>query len=121
MGYPEAEISLLFLNDKAITELNRTYRGKERPTNVLAFSMREGPFPELNPQVLGDVVISLDTAKREAGEAGIPLEEHLKNLLIHGILHLLGYDHEKGGRQARKMEKQAEIIRRELCGNYRSM
>ena len=100
-------------DDAQVRELNRTYRGKDRPTNVLSFPMQEGDFSDITPGLLGDVVISLDTARTEAIKAGISTDERMSQLLIHGILHLMGFDHELGEDQARKMEKKSlELLRR---------
>ena len=93
-----------------MSRYNRRYLGREGPTNVLAFPMKEGLFPEINPQLWGDVVISTETAGREAQEAGITLNERLQFLLIHGLLHLSGYDHEGSALEARRMESKAEEI-----------
>ena len=92
--------------------LNRDYLQKDRPTNVISFSMQEGEYGSIAPDLLGDVVISADTAAREAEDAGITLHERLVFLLLHGILHLTGYDHERSGEvEARRMEaKEAEIF-----------
>lgn len=92
--------------------LNRDYLHKDRPTNVISFSMLEGEFGSMNPDLLGDVVISADTAAREAAEAGITFNERLIFLLLHGVLHLVGYDHERSGEvEARRMEaKESEIF-----------
>lgn len=89
--------------------LNQTYRNKEGPTNVLAFPMREGEFSHVNPDLLGDVVISIDTAKREAEEMGVSLEERFYFLLVHGILHLFGFDHETD-EEAEEMDRKTEEI-----------
>lgn len=94
LGHENAELSLLFLDDEGIREINRTWLNRDRPTNVISFSMTEGPFGDLNPHVLGDIVISVEQSRREALEAGIRPEDYLDHLLIHGLLHLLGYDHE---------------------------
>lgn len=103
--------------------MNRTYRNIDRPTNVLAFPMLEGgpddaPFPGVKsdaaqaPPLLGDIVISMETASREASAAAITLDERTSQLMIHGILHLVGYDHEQGNDKARHMEeKSLELIR----------
>jgi len=92
--------------------LNRDYLQKDRPTNVISFSMQEGECGAINPDLLGDVVISADTAAREAAEAGIAFSERLVFLLLHGILHLAGYDHERSGEQeAKRMEaKESELF-----------
>lgn len=101
---PDGELSILFVDDHRIQALNREYRRKDHPTNVLSFSMREGDFSQVTPELLGDVVISVDTAAAEAESAGILLGERTAWLLIHGILHLFGYDHEKSVQQADEME-----------------
>lgn len=113
MGYTDSELSVTVVGDRAMRRLNRDYRGLDRPTNVLSFSMAEGDFPGLNPQLLGDVIISADTARREAEEEGITFFERFGFLLLHGILHLAGYDHERSGEaEARRMEKkQRELWR----------
>lgn len=94
--------------------LNWEYRKRRGPTNVLAFAMREGEFAEISPELLGDVIISLPTAQREAEEAGISLDSSISRLLVHGILHLVGFDHERGEESAREMEKQGAKLLAEL-------
>ena len=92
--------------------LNAHYRGIDRATDVLAFAMREGPFADLHPQVLGDVVLSAETALRQARTHRHTLAEELTRLLIHGTLHLLGYDHEVSAADARLMRaKERELWR----------
>ncbi|MCW2278142.1 rRNA maturation RNase YbeY [Heliophilum fasciatum] len=103
VGYPpeDAEISLLLTTDQGIAVLNQQYRGMEGPTDVLSFAMREMgegeelfDIDELNEDdMLGDIVISIDTAMRQAEEYGHPLEREVGFLFVHGLLHLLGYDH----------------------------
>jgi probable rRNA maturation factor len=88
-----------------IQDVNREYLGKDRPTNVISFAMQEGEGVGVQPDLLGDVVISAETAARDACEAQTPFEEELYFLLLHGILHLLGYDHERSTRvEAKRME-----------------
>ncbi len=106
----DTELSLLIVDDADIAELNRRYLGRQGPTNVIAFAMGEGQLAELNPHLLGDVVVSRQTALREAAEHGLEPEEHFLRLLIHGILHLKGYDHEQGGEPAREMEELTERL-----------
>ena len=98
---PEAEASVLIVNDSRIRELNRQYRSIDSPTDVLAFAMGEGDFVDLHPQLLGDVVISADAALRQAEKAGHSLAEELGLLAIHGTLHLLGYEDETPSGRAR--------------------
>ncbi len=99
LNLENVELSILITDDKEIRELNRKYRNKDKPTDVLSFPIDE----EIGGiKILGDIVISLETAKRQAEELGISLEEEIKRLIVHGIVHLLGYDHEKGGEEERK-------------------
>ncbi|AAR35660.2 rRNA maturation RNase YbeY [Geobacter sulfurreducens] len=112
LGYPDSELSVVITGDLGIRRVNRDYLGKDRPTNVISFAMGEGDFGDLNPDVLGDVIISADTAAREAEEAGIAFWSRLCFLLLHGTLHITGYDHERSGEaEARRMEaKEREIF-----------
>jgi probable rRNA maturation factor len=105
------ELSVLLVGDAEMHQLNHTYRSVDRPTDVLAFALREGEDAELHPQVLGDVVISLDTAARQAARRSAPLADEVRTLLVHGILHLLGYDHERSPAEARRMfRKQRQLL-----------
>ncbi|MCS7284242.1 MAG: rRNA maturation RNase YbeY [Hydrogenobacter thermophilus] len=99
LGLERAEISIYITDDETIRHLNRDYRGKDEPTDVLSFPICEKVG---NWLILGDIVISLDTAKRQASQIGHSLEEEIKRLLAHGFVHLLGYDHELGGEEERK-------------------
>lgn len=100
------------MDDAKIAEMNKMYLGRLGPTNVIAFPMQEGPYREINPSLLGDVVISLDTAAREAQEGRVSLESRFDRLLIHGILHLLGFDHERSSSRAEEMiTKEEELLR----------
>jgi len=111
LGRGRDEISILLVEDREIRVINKTYLKRDRPTNVMAFPMLEGLFRKIHPQVLGDVVISIETAFRDARKEGMPLEDEILFLLIHGILHLLGYDHEGSAARARGMGlKQREIF-----------
>lgn len=107
---PDGEISILIVDDPQMEKLNRKYLNRNGPTNVIAFPMREGEFSHLTPQLLGDVVISTDTAAKEAQIAGIKLEQRFNELLVHGILHLFGYDHEISDRDARKMKRKSQEL-----------
>ena len=106
LGYPDAELSIVLTDDPTIHELNRTWRHKDKPTDVLSFSQIEGELIAGDDVVLGDVIISTDTAQRQADERGHSLDEELCRLLVHGTLHLLGHDHVHGGAQARRMKKE---------------
>jgi len=90
--------------------MNSTYLGHEGPTNVISFPMQEGDCSGVNPQLLGDVVISIDTAEREGVEGGMAVEERFDELLIHGILHLHGYDHIHDGQEAAEMEARSREL-----------
>ena len=107
-------MSILFVGDRAMRTLNRTYRGKDRTTDVLSFSLREGAFPQLHRQVLGDIVISLPTAARQAKAAGDTVQREVDRLLVHGLLHLMGYDHEGGAAQERAMQSAERRLLRVL-------
>ncbi len=87
----EAEVSILFADDAFVRDLNARWRGQDKPTNVLSFPAAEaGPAP----RTLGDIVLAFETVEREAREAGKRFDHHAAHLLVHGFLHLLGYDHE---------------------------
>jgi probable rRNA maturation factor len=88
-----ADLSIVLCDDATIHALNRDYRKKDRPTDVLAFAMREGPYAELAGDMLGDVIVSLDTASRQATEKKVPFDREITMLVAHGLLHLLGHDH----------------------------
>jgi probable rRNA maturation factor len=109
----DTEVSILLTDDEHIKELNREYRGIDEPTDVLAFSQKEGePIGcEMNDGLLGDVVISVETAQRQAEERGHSLDEEIDVLLAHGLLHLLGYDHENSEDAKVMFAKQEEILR----------
>lgn len=85
--------------------LNRRYRGKDKTTDVLSFPTREGKFSHIQPHVLGDIVISVPRAKLQAEAAGHGLGREIEILLIHGLLHLLGYNHERSEREAQRMKR----------------
>ena len=119
-GAARAELSLLLVGDRSMRRLNRLYRRKDRTTDVLAFPMRHAR-PRLTPHasrftssLLGDVVISLPQAARQAARAGHALEREITVLVIHGLLHLLGYDHERSAREARRMQRREQAVLRSL-------
>jgi rRNA maturation RNase YbeY len=112
LGLLEAELSLLFVNDLQIQALNRQHLRRDKPTNVLAFPMREGEFSTLHPHLLGDLVISVQTAKRQSPRFGLNEMETVILLMVHGVLHLIGYEHEGTKKGAREMTlKQKELFR----------
>ena len=90
-------ISLLFVDDEEIREINRHYLSRDYPTNVISFSLTEGEFGDINPNILGDIVISAETAFKDAEKSGIAFNDELAFLMIHGVLHLLHYNHENAG------------------------
>ena len=114
-GVADGEVSLTLLDDGAIQALNRQYLSTDRATDVLAFALGPGPA------VLGDVYVGVDQARRQAAELGVPLEEELVRLAVHGTLHVLGHDHPEGaGREESPMfalqEALVREIRRETAG-----
>ena len=113
LGLLDAEISLLFVNDLQIQVLNQRYLLRDKPTNVLAFPMREGEFSTLHPHLLGDIVISVETAKRQSNRFGLNEMGMIILLMIHGVLHLIGFGHEGAKKGAREMAtRQRELFQR---------
>lgn len=112
----KGEVSLVFVDDDYIQQLNREYRGIDSPTDVLSFSMVEGE-PLIHEQedelILGDVVISLETARRQCKEYGHSLYQEVAYLTIHGVLHLLGYDHQEE-QEKQEMQNKEQIIIKNL-------
>ena len=117
LGYQKWEISILLVDDLQITKLNESYLHRNGPTDVIAFSQLEGAFSHLNNHLLGDVVISLETAQRQAQEDLTTLQDEIIFLLIHGTLHLLGYDHEGTVKQAREMQAKQQEVKSFLQGS----
>jgi len=109
LAQPRLAASLLFTSDAEVHALNREWRGKDKPTNVLSFPMlertellalpTEGP-----PELLGDIALAHETCAREAAEKGVTLDAHAAHLIVHGLLHLAGHDHETGADEAAAME-----------------
>ena len=110
LGRDEAELSVVLTDDEIIQRRNRDYRQKDRPTDVLSFAMSEGEFGAIDPNMLGDVVISVPTAQRQANERHHELLDEITFLLAHGLLHLLGYDHETDEEQAVMDAKTRELV-----------
>jgi len=106
----DKELSVVFTGDEKIAQLNERYLGRKGPTNVLAFPMRNGAAGGFESRMLGDVVISVDAARREAAELGETVQNRVDRLIVHGILHLLGYDHERSSAEARRMEKEEKRL-----------
>ena len=120
LANPRLSASVLFTSDAEIHELNREWRQRDKPTNVLSFPMlaredmlalaSDGP-----PELLGDVALAHETCAREAAEKGVPLEHHATHLVVHGLLHLAGYDHELSAAEAEVMEA-LETKALAICG-----
>ncbi len=113
LGQKKAEVSVLLVDDETIQGLNREYLGRDNPTDVLAFPMREGRFPAINPDILGDVVISADTARANAIRLKTDFDFEICLYLVHGILHLLGYKD-----NTVKEKKEMERLQREIVTDY---
>jgi len=107
VGCEDGELSVWLCDDANIQELHREYMGVDTPTNVISFAQHEGEFGDVEPEVLGDVVVSVDTAGRDARDAGTGLDNEVLFLCIHGLLHLLGFDHE-GDQASRAPEMEAK-------------
>ena len=109
LANPRLSASLLFTSDAEIQALNREWRGRDKATNVLSFPMLTRAEllalePKGPPELLGDIVLAFETCAREAAEKGIALHDHAAHLIIHGVLHLCGHDHELSNDQAESME-----------------
>jgi len=112
LALSDRELSLTLINDRAMAQLNRETFGRRGPTNVIAFPLDDAPSPNGPPALLGEVVISLETTRRQAQEFGWPWQELLDFFLIHGILHLLGYDHEEPAAAGRMDARAWELMSR---------
>jgi probable rRNA maturation factor len=105
-----AELSLVFSDDDEIRDLNRRWRHQDKPTNVLSFPAADATPAPGAPLILGDVVLALDTVAREAEAQGKPLADHVRHLIVHGVLHLLGHDHEAAGEAERMEALECQIL-----------
>jgi probable rRNA maturation factor len=104
-------ISLLFVDDKEIRRINRRYLNRDYRTNVISFSLTEGEFGEINSNILGDIVISVQTAFKDAEKSGIDFNDELAFLMIHGVLHLLNYNHENASKvKTQEMKKKEQEL-----------
>lgn len=110
LGSLDGELSILIVGDQEMTELNKKFLNRSGPTNVIAFPMHKGPFSDVTPNLLGDIAISLDAAAREGKDAAITMEARFDQLLVHGILHLFGFDHEETAEEAEAMRKKEEQL-----------
>jgi probable rRNA maturation factor len=105
------EVSVVLADDNLLRRLNRRWLRLDKPTNVLAFpALDEEPFPSRAPLLLGDVVLSFETVSREAAEQNKPLADHVRHLVVHGVLHLLGYDHEEPIEAERMEALETEVL-----------
>ncbi len=111
LAITDKELSVVLVSDKRIAQLNQQYRKQAKATDVLAFAMQEGEFSQLNPQLLGDVVISVETAQRQAQAQPHSLIRELQILTIHGVLHLLGYDHVKDSEAEQMQQKEQQLLK----------
>ncbi|MBF0183987.1 MAG: rRNA maturation RNase YbeY [Magnetococcales bacterium] len=112
----KGEVSILLSDDSHIQQLNRHYRQQDKATNVLSFALQEGeqPASKANKRLLGDIVLAYQTVAKEAEERAIPLTQHTVHLVVHGLLHLLGYDHERSPAEAERQERQEIAILAQL-------
>lgn len=101
-------VSILFADDAVVRELNASYRGKDRPTNVLAFPAGEAVWP--GHDYLGDIALAFETCRDEAAAKNIPLDQHAAHLMVHGMLHLIGYDHDSDEAADAMERREAEIL-----------
>ena len=107
----DAELSIRLVDDREMSVLNLHHRGRKGPTDVLSFSLCEGPHAVRRGELLGDVVISLDTAARQARRDRRPLEREVLRLLVHGALHLIGHDHVRAGERRRMRAEERRLLR----------
>jgi probable rRNA maturation factor len=105
LGHQDSELSILIVNDAKIRKLNAQYRNIDKPTDVLSFAQEDDGMENMAPHLLGDIVVSAETAKRQAKEHQLAFTEELALLIIHGILHLQGLDHERSPGEAREMRQ----------------
>lgn len=111
-GVPSAELGVLVTDDESVRRLNAEYAGEDATTDVLAFSLREGEEFVSPDEVtrLGEVIISYPTASRQAAEGGRPVDDEMAHLLVHGILHLLGYDHAEAEEERVMRRRESELL-----------
>lgn len=114
----DREISLSLLDDKGIQEINREYLGRDKPTNVISFGMQEGEWQDIQPTVLGDIIISVETADRDSLVSDVDINDEILFLFIHGLLHLIGFDHEDGIEEHASIMKAKEKEVFEKIKNY---
>ncbi len=107
LGLEESAFTIILTGDRYIRDINRRFRDRDSATDVISFCNREEPFPAVGEgaEDLGEIYISLETAETQAGEYGVSPTQEIARLIVHGILHLVGYDHEKSEKERVKMEK----------------
>lgn len=105
-------LTIIICDNDYIQKINKDYRKKNKPTDVISFACRENPFPDITqvPELLGDIYISIEKASENAKAYGSILPEEMRRLVAHGILHLIGYDHEKSRKDKRIMEEKEEEL-----------
>jgi probable rRNA maturation factor len=104
LGTSDAGVTIAFVSDRSIQELNRRFREKNRPTDVLSFPSEQAPFEINQGRNLGDIVISVERAAAQAAEHGMEFEDEISQLILHGLIHLHGYDHETDGGEMNSLE-----------------
>jgi probable rRNA maturation factor len=112
-GIDEVSVTLLIAGDELLQRLNREHRGVDEPTDVLSFAEESGellPSPEGGPRYLGDIAVSIERATVQAEKAGLTLDEELQHLVLHGMLHLLGYDHETDDDDAKMSAREEAVL-----------
>jgi len=109
---PDTELSIVLADDGRVRELNRDYRNRDQPTNVLSFPADDENATHIpgRPRMLGDVIVALETTEREARDSGKPLADHLAHLVVHGVLHLLGLNHRTEAEAETMEDKEREIL-----------
>jgi len=121
LGLSKAELSILLCGHQRIRTLNRRFRGVDRSTDVLSFPFLEAPVrSRVKAGPLGDIAICVPVARRQARAAGHPLDQEMLMLMVHGLLHLLGHDHEGEGRETRRMKREEKRLL-EAMGVHKTM
>ena len=116
-GFPRGRVSVVFVTDRTMARINRQFTGRTGPTDVLAFDLRGGvPGHEYDDEVAGEVLVSVDRARDQARVARVPLREEIARLVIHGLLHLAGHDHEDAAGRRRMRRREEHWLREEAQG-----
>lgn len=115
LSLEHVSLSIIIVDDEYIRKINREYRNLDRPTDVISFSNREIPFPTIDDssEEIGDIYISIERAHFQSSESDVSLQDELKRLIVHGMLHLIGYDHERSEADEEIMLSKQE----EICNN----